>query len=48
MSALEIVDDFLQLLDGEKKYDEASKFLAGDRSITSSFPAIATLNELAK
>jgi hypothetical protein len=35
MSALEIVDEFLQILDGEKKYDEASKFLADDFSFTS-------------
>jgi hypothetical protein len=30
MSALEIVNEFLQVLDGEKKYDEASKFLVDD------------------
>jgi hypothetical protein len=35
MKALEIVDEFLQILDGEKKYDEASEFLADDFTFTS-------------
>jgi hypothetical protein len=35
MSALEIVNEFLQVLDGEKKYDEASEFLVDDFKFTS-------------
>ena len=48
MSALEIVDDFLQLLDGEKKYDEASKFLADDFSFTSPKVSFKTKEEWIK
>jgi hypothetical protein len=33
--ALEIVNEFLQVLDGEKKYEEASKYLVDDFKFTS-------------